>query len=84
MTVVPREASLAGLPAEAGDATWRTRLRCRARTIRGAWLQILGAPDYERYLAHMAAQHPGTPVLTRRAFVARALDRKGDSGPRCC
>jgi uncharacterized short protein YbdD (DUF466 family) len=63
----------------------RERLRDRARTLRGAWRQIVGIPDYERYLAHMAEHHPGEPVLERREFFACAIDRKyGGSGPRCC
>jgi uncharacterized short protein YbdD (DUF466 family) len=47
--------------------------------------QIFGMPDYDRYLAHRAAHHPGEPVLTRECFFAQAIDRKyGKSGPRCC
>jgi uncharacterized short protein YbdD (DUF466 family) len=47
--------------------------------------QLFGIPDYERYLAHAAARHPGAPVLSRRDFCAQAIERKyGKSGPRCC
>jgi uncharacterized short protein YbdD (DUF466 family) len=47
--------------------------------------QIFGIPDYERYVAHAAAHHPGAPVLSRRDFCAQAIERKyGKSGPRCC
>jgi uncharacterized short protein YbdD (DUF466 family) len=61
------------------------RLRDRVRAVRQACRQIFGIPDYERYLAHMAAQHPDLPVLSRREFFARSIDRKyGKSGPRCC
>jgi uncharacterized short protein YbdD (DUF466 family) len=61
------------------------RLRNRVRAVRQACRQIFGIPDYERYLAHMAAQHPELPVLSRREFFARSIDRKyGKSGPRCC
>jgi uncharacterized short protein YbdD (DUF466 family) len=60
-------------------------LRARLAGIRQAYLQVLGIPDYERYLAHMAQHHPGAPPLSRREFCARAIDRKyGKSGPRCC
>ncbi len=60
------------------------RLRAWARGARQAWAQVFGIPDYERYLAHHAAQHPGEPVLSRREFFAQAIDRKyGRSGPRC-
>ena len=55
------------------------------RAVRAACRQVFGIPDYERYVAHMAAQHPADPVLGRREFFAQAIDRKyGRSGPRCC
>jgi uncharacterized short protein YbdD (DUF466 family) len=47
--------------------------------------QVFGIPDYDRYLAHRAAHHADEPVLTRRDFFARSIDRKySRSGPRCC
>ena len=76
-------ATVAAAPAEgiAPDA----RLRDRMRSVRQACRQIFGIPDYERYLTHMAAQHAGEPVLSRREFFARSIDRKYcKSGPRCC
>jgi len=55
------------------------------QAARRAYLHVFGIPDYERYLAHMACDHPGAPVLSRREFCARAIDRKySKSGPRCC
>jgi len=63
----------------------RTRLARLARALRGAYLQVFGIPDYERYTAHMASRHPGDPVLARREFFIMAIDRKyRGSGPRCC
>ena len=60
-------------------------LRDQLAGIRRACLQVLGIPDYERYLAHMAQHHPDAPPLSRREFCARAIDRRyGKSGPRCC
>ena len=57
----------------------------RMRGIRQACRQVFGIPDYERYIAHAAARHPGQPVLSRREYFAQAIDRKyGKSGPRCC
>ena len=68
-----------------GDETWGASLRARARLVRQGWLQVFGIPDYERYLAHRAAHHPGEAVLSRRDFFAQAIDRKYcRSGPRCC
>lgn len=60
-------------------------LRLRLRGLCSACRQVFGIPDYERYVAHWAQRHPGTPVLTQREFFAQAIDRKyGKSGPRCC
>ena len=57
----------------------------RAHGIGQICRQLFGIPDYERYLAHAAAHHPDLPVLSRREFYARAIERKyGKSGPRCC
>jgi len=57
----------------------------RANGIGQICRQLFGIPDYERYLAHAAARHPGVPVLSRRDFCAQAIERKyGKSGPRCC
>ncbi|MDA1082047.1 MAG: YbdD/YjiX family protein [Gemmatimonadetes bacterium] len=48
--------------------------------------RIIGAPDYEKYCAHMAATHTGEPVMTEREFVeARLTDRYSKPGAaRCC
>jgi uncharacterized short protein YbdD (DUF466 family) len=68
---------------EAGAA--RASFRDRLRALRSGYMQIIGIPDYERYLGHMAAHHPGETPLSRREFCARSIDRKyGRSGPRCC
>jgi uncharacterized short protein YbdD (DUF466 family) len=62
-----------------------TRLLSMTRTMRQAYLQLFGIPDYERYAEHMAARHPGVPLLSRREFCAQAIDRKyARNGPRCC
>jgi uncharacterized short protein YbdD (DUF466 family) len=61
------------------------RLASALHAARRAYLQLFGIPDYERYLEHMAASHPGQPVLSRRQFCAHAIDRKyAKNGPRCC
>jgi uncharacterized short protein YbdD (DUF466 family) len=57
----------------------------RVRGIGQICRQMFGIPDYERYLKHAAARHPGAPVLSRRDFCAQAIEHKyGKSGPRCC
>jgi uncharacterized short protein YbdD (DUF466 family) len=71
--------------ADVAVAASRPGLRDYARTLRNGCRQMFGIPDYERYTAHMAATHPGEPLLSRRDFFAQAIDRKyGKSGPRCC
>ena len=63
----------------------RSRLIETAGQVRRAYLQIFGIPDYERYLAHVAAHHPGEVPLSRRDFSARAIERKYcRAGPKCC
>ena len=71
----------------AGDGAGgrRERLRAAASAIRQAYHQVFGIPDYDRYLAHHATHHAGQPVLSRRHFVAQAIERKYQGkGPRCC
>jgi len=63
----------------------RARLRDRLGGVRRAYLQVVGIPDYESYLVHMAEHHPNEKVLSRQEFCARAIVRKyGKTGPRCC
>ena len=65
--------------------TWQARLAAALHAAHRVYFQVFGIPDYERYLAHMASDHPSEPVLSRREFCARAIDRKyGRNGPRCC
>ena len=47
--------------------------------------RLIGAPDYESYLAHVAAHHPDVMPLSREAFARDALARRYDRpGSRCC
>ena len=71
--------------APAKDEPEQSGFRARARHLCSACRQVLGMPDYDRYLAHAAERHPGAPVLTRGDYVARAFERKyGGGGARCC
>lgn len=46
---------------------------------------VVGAPDYERYVAHMRACHPDTRPLPRDAFLRdRETARYSRPGARCC
>ena len=46
---------------------------------------MLGAPDYERYLAHVMEAHPGCEPMTRDQFMKDRLEnRYSKPGTRCC
>lgn len=67
------------------DAATQEGLRARVRYLCSACRQVFGMPDYDRYLAHATARHPGAPVLTRGDYFAQAIERKyGKGGARCC
>jgi uncharacterized short protein YbdD (DUF466 family) len=47
--------------------------------------QIVGAPDYERYVTHMHRCHPGTePIGMREFYRARLEERYNKPGAKCC
>jgi uncharacterized short protein YbdD (DUF466 family) len=47
--------------------------------------RIIGAPDYEGYLAHHAHCHAGAEPLSRDEFVRQRLEaRYSRPGSRCC
>ena len=47
--------------------------------------RVIGAPDYERYVEHVARRHPGCRPLSRDEFARDALARRYDRpGSRCC
>jgi uncharacterized short protein YbdD (DUF466 family) len=49
---------------------------------------MVGVPDYEAYVAHRKAQHPGEPVMTYAEFFRERQDTrygaKGGRISRCC
>ena len=46
---------------------------------------VAGVPDFQGYLAHMRAAHPGSPVMSEAEFsVARTTERYDRVGSRCC
>jgi len=48
-------------------------------------LRVIGVPDYDRYLAHMAERHPHDTPLSRAEFERRCQeDRYNRPGTRCC
>lgn len=61
--------------------TARDRIERAACVVR----RIIGVPDYERYVAHVNAHHPGTEPLSEEEFVRQRLaDRYSRPGTRCC
>ena len=55
------------------------------KAVREAVLRIIGAPDYDHYVAHMREHHPGEPVLSRDAFMRERLAARYERpGARCC
>ena len=45
----------------------------------------IGVPDYDAYVAHMHAQHPGEPPMSRDAFmIERMHARYAKRRSRCC
>jgi uncharacterized short protein YbdD (DUF466 family) len=65
-------------PSRAGLSAWRRRASETARLM-------LGVPDYDAYVAHLATAHPGVAPLDRDAFfIERQAARYGGGGLRCC
>jgi uncharacterized short protein YbdD (DUF466 family) len=47
--------------------------------------EVMGENAYDHYLAHQRRKHPGEPVLSRREFECRRMDRmEVRPGQRCC
>jgi uncharacterized short protein YbdD (DUF466 family) len=47
--------------------------------------QVIGAPDYPRYIAHVRARHPGIEPLGWDEFYRARLDeRYNKPGAKCC
>ncbi len=62
-----------------------SRLRANLRAVGEVTRRIIGAPDYERYLAHMRQHHPNDRPLTRHDFARLRLEEKySKPGSRCC
>ncbi|OYV74110.1 MAG: hypothetical protein B7Z72_00925 [Gemmatimonadetes bacterium 21-71-4] len=60
-------------------------LRARLRAVGEITRRIIGAPDDERYAAHMRRHHPGERLLSRHEFGRQRLNEKyAKPGSRCC
>ena len=62
-------------------AEFRDTLKRTAAVIR----RLIGAPDYETYVAHVHECNAGTAPMTREEFVKSRMDDKySKPGQRCC
>ena len=67
------------------SATALDRRPSLAARIAHALRRIVGAPDYERYVAHVRERHPDTQPMSRDEFLAERLaSRYSKPGARCC
>ena len=56
-------------------------LRRAAAVVR----RVVGVPDYDRYVAHVAERHPDVVPMTREDFErVRLEDKYSRPGQRCC
>lgn len=61
------------------------RLLALYRLLRQAARLMVGIPDYEAYVAHRRAHHPGEPVMSYEAFFReRQASRYDGSRMRGC
>ena len=57
----------------------------RIAFFRQAVKRIIGAPDYEVYLARHRQIHPEVPPMNEKEFFRFAIERRySRAGPRCC
>ena len=65
------------------------RLSARLRALRRGLLRsarlAVGVPDYDNYIAHRRAHHPGEPVMSYPEFFReRQASRYRRGSSRCC
>jgi uncharacterized short protein YbdD (DUF466 family) len=62
-------------------AAWRDALVRAARVVR----KIIGVPDYEAYVRHLAVAHPDRAPVDRDTFTRECQEaRYSRPGSRCC
>ena len=61
------------------------RLALALRRLGDLAQAVLGVPNYERYLAHMRAHHPGEAPMTASEFARERMEsRYSRPGGKCC
>jgi uncharacterized short protein YbdD (DUF466 family) len=57
----------------------------RIQRVAAVVRRIIGVPDYDRYLSHVASHHPGCTPMTKEEFTEqRLVDKYSRPGSRCC
>ena len=70
-----------GPPLDASTFSLSDQVRRVAKVVR----TIIGAPDYERYVAHVKECHPDRQPMSRDEFAQSRLEaRYNQPGNRCC
>lgn len=73
------------MSARARTGAAAARLGEWAARARAALETMAGAPDYERYVRHVWAHHPGVEPMSHDEFARDRLARRYDRpGARCC
>lgn len=54
--------------------------------MRQTALMMVGMPDYDSYVGHRRAHHPGEPVMTPTQFFRERQEARygGKNGGKCC
>lgn len=59
--------------------------RERVERVASVVRRIIGVPDYDRYVAHLQANFPGTTPMCRTEFEEqRVMEKYSRPGGRCC
>ena len=62
-----------------------TDLQSWFRRVGDVVRRVIGVPDYERYVAHVRACHPGTLPMSPDEFARERLNSRYEKpGSRCC
>lgn len=69
-------------------SSWGQRLSSAGRCLCDSARLMVGVPNYEAYLAHVAKTHPDQPPMSYEAFFRNRQDARygggGKGGFRCC
>ncbi|WP_298398706.1 YbdD/YjiX family protein [Sphingobium sp.] len=61
-------------------------MKAMLATLRRTARLMVGMPDYDAYLRHMAQHHPDQPAMDRTQFFRNRQEARygGKNGGRCC